>query len=115
MHRMGQCPLTGAGVANCGGTTVGSCSRGSLPIGVAPNTEDSARKTTGLADSVLTDALFRSGQRPLFSVPGGAVSGADNWANSCPGCSERSGNSCDCDSTIDCVASAEQVLGYGIY
>src|SRR5208337_3866820 len=32
------------------------------------------------------------------------------WANSCPGCSERSGNSCDCDSTIDCVASAEQVL-----
>ena len=58
----------------------------------------------------LTDALFRSGQRPLFSVPCGAVSGADNWANSCPRCSERSGNSCDCDSTIDCVASAEQVV-----
>ena len=58
----------------------------------------------------LTDALFRSGQRPLISVPCGAVRGADNWANSCPRCSERSGNSCDCNSTIDCVASAEQVL-----
>ena len=112
MHRMGQCPLTGAGAANCGGTTAGSCPRGSLPIGVAPNTEDSARddRAGRQRPHGLTDALFRSGQRPLFSVPCGAVRGADNWANSCPRCSERSGNSCDCDSTIDCVASAEQVL-----
>ena len=57
MHRMGQCPPTGAGAANCGGTTAGSCPRGSLPIGVAPNTEDSGRRMTGLADSVLTGSL----------------------------------------------------------
>ena len=58
---MGQRPLTGAGAANCGGTTAGSCSRGSLPTGVAPNTEDSARRMTGLADGVLT------GSRTPFS------------------------------------------------
>ena len=57
MHRMGQCPLTGAGAANCGGTTAGSCPRGSLPIGVAPNAED-WRGMTGLADSVLTGSLM---------------------------------------------------------
>ena len=56
-----------------------------------------------------TDALFRSGQRPLFPSRAGRSEGRTAWANSCPR-SERSGNSCDCDSTIDCVASAEQVL-----
>ena len=70
------------------------------------------RRMTGLADSVLTGSLtpFSGPVSAPFSVPCGAVSGADNWANSCPRCSERSGNSCDCDSTIDCVAWAEQVL-----
>ena len=111
VNRQGDAP-DGPGPRNAGAPRREVAHRGSLPIGVAPNTEDSARddRAGRQRPHGLTDALFRSGQRPLFSVPCGAVRGADNWANSCPRCSERSGNFCDCDSTIDCVASAEQVL-----
>ena len=114
MHRMGQSPAR----PGPGPRIAGAPPRESLPAG--PTLSDRRRTEhrglrrgmTGLADSVLTGSLmpFPVRSTPPFPVPCGAVRGADNWANSCPRCSERSGNSCDCDSTIDCVASAEQVL-----